>query len=477
MVGLPDTAIKESRERIRSAIKNSGLNYPVKRITINLAPADLKKEGPVFDLAIAVGILAASEQIISYKYKDYIILGELSLDGSVRHINGMLPTLIAGLECGYNKFIIPKANEKEASYLNNAECYAVNSLSEVVKFLSGIQDIPQTVCTEYYINEQVNKFNLDFADVKGQFMAKRALEISVSGGHNILMIGPPGAGKTMLAKCVPTIMPNMTFEEAIEVTKIHSIAGTLDQTQGIVKTRPFRSPHHTATVPSLTGGGANCKPGEISLAHNGVLFLDEMPEYSRKTLETLRQPLEDGTVVISRAKMTLEYPCHFMLVASMNPCPCGNFGSSNPCKCSPNEIHRYVNKLSGPLLDRIDLQVEVDSVSYDDLRSKVKAEPSAVIKQRVEAAREIQRERFKGTKIFTNSEMTNAMLEEFCVISKQSEQLMELAFDKLRLSGRANARILKVARTIADLDGEKNIEPRHIAEAIQYRSLDRKYWE
>ena len=477
MVGLPDTAIKESRERIRSAIKNSGLNYPVKRITINLAPADLKKEGPVFDLAIAVGILAASEQIISYKYKDYIILGELSLDGSVRHINGMLPTLIAGLECGYNKFIIPKANEKEASYLNNAECYAVNSLSEVVKFLSGIQDIPQTVCTEYYINEQVNKFNLDFADVKGQFMAKRALEISVSGGHNILMIGPPGAGKTMLAKCVPTIMPNMTFEEAIEVTKIHSIAGTLDQTQGIVKTRPFRSPHHTATVPSLTGGGANCKPGEISLAHNGVLFLDEMPEYSRKTLETLRQPLEDGTVVISRAKMTLEYPCHFMLVASMNPCPCGNFGSSNPCKCSPNEIHRYVNKLSGPLLDRIDLQVEVDSVSYDDLRSKVKAEPSAVIKQRVEATREIQRERFKGTKIFTNSEMTNAMLEEFCVISKQSEQLMELAFDKLRLSGRANARILKVARTIADLDGEKNIEPRHIAEAIQYRSLDRKYWE
>ena len=343
--------------------------------------------------------------------------------------------------------------------------------------MSGIQDIPQTVCTEYYINEQVNKFNLDFADVKGQFMAKRALEISVSGGHNILMIGPPGAGKTMLAKCVPTIMPNMTFEEAIEVTKIHSIAGTLDQTQGIVKTRPFRSPHHTATVPSLTGGGANCKPGEISLAHNGVLFLDEMPEYSRKTLETLRQPLEDGTVVISRAKMTLEYPCHFMLVASMNPCPCGNFGSSNPCKCSPNEIHRYVNKLSGPLLDRIDLQVEVDSVSYDDLRSKVKAEPSAVIKQRVEAAREIQRERFKGTKIFTNSEMTNAMLEEFCVISKQSEQLMELAFDKLRLSGRANARILKVARTIANLDGEKNIEPRHIAEAIQYRSLDRKYWE
>lgn len=477
VVGLPDAAIKESRERIRSAIKNSGLNYPVKKITINLAPADLKKEGPIFDLAIAVGILAASEQVPVFSYKDYIILGELSLDGSVRHINGILPTLIAGLESGYTKYIVPKANEKEASYLDKAECYAVSNIRDVVDFLTGAKPIEPIKCSEYRIDETINKYNLDFSDVKGQIMAKSALEIAVAGGHNILMIGPPGVGKSMLAKCVPTIMPNMSFEEAIEVTKIHSIAGILDPTQGIVKARPFRSPHHTATVPSLTGGGANAKPGEISLAHNGVLFLDEMPEYSRKTLETLRQPLEDGSVIISRSKITLEYPCQFMLVASMNPCPCGNFGSSNPCKCSPNEIHKYVNKLSGPLLDRIDLQVELDNVSYEDLRIKTKAEPSSAIKERVEMAREIQRERFKGTNVHTNAEMTNAMIEEFCAISKNDEDLLALAFEKRRLSARANTRILKVARTIADLKGSKNIEGRHLVQAVQFRSIDRKYWE
>lgn len=477
VVGLPDTAIKESRERVRSAIKNSGLSYPVKKLTINLAPADLKKEGPVFDLAIAVGILAGSEQIPLNSYKDYIILGELSLDGSVRHINGILPTIIAGVEKGYYKYIIPKANANEASYIDKAQTYAVENLNEVVGFFKGDIKLEPVKCAEYYIDDVVNKYHLDFADVKGQIMAKRALEIAVSGGHNTLMIGPPGAGKTMLAKCVPTIMPNMTFEEAIEVTKIHSIAGILDETQGIVKTRPFRSPHHTATVPSLMGGGVNCKPGEISLAHNGVLFLDEMPEYPRKTLETLRQPLEDGIVIISRSKMTLEYPCHFMLIASMNPCPCGNYGSSRPCKCTPNEIHKYVNKLSGPLLDRIDLQVEVDSVSYEDIKSKIKAEKSEDIKKRVEVARQIQRERFKGSKIFTNAEMTNGMMEEFCAIPKDAEHLMAQAFEKLGLSGRANARILKVARTIADIAESKDIKTTHVAEAIQYRSLDRKYWE
>lgn len=478
-VGLPDTAIKESRERIRSAIKNSLIEYPVKRITINLAPADTKKEGANFDLPIAIGIIAANGGFDTFRYKDYVILGELSLDGGVRRINGIMPLLIAGMQAGYKRFIIPKGNEKEASYIDGIEVYAVASLKDAVSLLKG-EEFEPVKHIGFFDGGIDNRYNLDFAEVKGQQVAKRALEIAVAGGHNVIMIGPPGAGKTMLAKCVPSIMPPMTYEEAVEVTKIHSIAGILDPNIGIVRTRPFRTPHHTATIPSLTGGGANCKPGEISLAHNGVLFLDEMPEYNRKTLETLRQPLEDGVVTISRAKMTLEYPAHFMLIASMNPCPCGNYGSnnpSNPCRCTPAEIHRYISKLSGPLLDRIDLQVEVDNVLYSDLRSKREEEPSAVIRERVEKARAIQYKRYKNSGIYTNSQMSNAMIKKYCELDDVSEKILENAFKKLSLSARAGTRILKVARTIADLDGAERIGVNHIAEAIQYRSLDRKYWE
>lgn len=351
-VGLADTAIKESKERVRSAIKNSLFTYPIRKITINLAPADTKKEGSHFDLAIALGILIANEEIECATYKDYIILGELSLDGSINHVRGVMPLVISAVQKGYKKFILPSKNAKEASFISGIEVYTFDKLAQVVDFLTGKSEVSPLPTSEFVSMQSANKYNVDFSEVKGQFVAKRALEIAVAGGHNVLMIGPPGAGKTMMAKCVPTIMPDMTFEEAIEVTKIHSVAGILDSNVGIVVGRPFRTPHHTATVPALMGGGANAKPGEISLAHNGVLFLDEMPEYQRRTLETLRQPLEDGVAVVSRAKHTLEYPARFMLVASMNPCPCGNLGSkTQECKCTASEIHRYISKLSGPLLD------------------------------------------------------------------------------------------------------------------------------
>lgn len=478
IVGLGDTAVKESKERVRSAIKNSLFAFPLKKITINLAPADSKKEGSYFDLAIAVAILAASEQIEGKSYKDYVMIGELSLDGTLRHIKGVMPLLISALQAGYKKFIIPSANAEEASYVDGCEIYALDNLKSVVELLRGEQEHKPLTTKRFVNNSAFNKYNVDFSEVKGQFVAKRAIEIAVAGGHNIIMIGPPGAGKTMMAKCVPTIMPDMSFEEAIEVTKIHSIAGVLDSSKGIVSRRPFRTPHHTATMPALIGGGANAKPGEVSLAHNGVLFLDEMPEYQRKTLETLRQPLEDGYVTVSRAKQSLEYPARFMLVASMNPCPCGNFGSkTQQCKCTANEIHKYVSKLSGPLIDRIDLQIEVDNISYEELRGDGEAESSAEIKKRVEKARAIQRERYKGSNIFVNAYMTNAQVKKYCALDKTCETLLKNAFEKLNLSARASTRILKVARTIADLEGSENIRPQHITEAIQYRSLDRKYWE
>lgn len=475
MVGLASTATKESKERVRSAIKNSGYMYPAKRIIVNLAPADTKKEGPVFDLAVAVGLLAATGQLENKTYKDYVFIGELALDGNVRAINGIMPLLISAMQDGHKKFIIPAENATEASFISGIEVYALSTLRDIIDLLSGVVYEPVAM-SDYAQAAKNHPYNVDFADVKGQTVAKRALEIAVAGGHNAIMIGPPGAGKTMLAKCVPTIMPDMTFEEAIEVTKVHSIAGILDSSVGIVTTRPFRTPHHTTTVPALVGGGLKARPGEVSLANHGVLFLDEMPEYTRHALETLRQPLEDRKVTVSRVLRTVEYPANFMMIASMNPCPCGNYGAKDQvCRCTPQQIHNYIGKLSGPLMDRIDLQIEVDNITYDELRGKQTAESSAVIKQRVNRVREIERERFKGLDIRTNAEMGPKEMAKYCAIDKDSERLLERAFQKLGLSARGTTRILKVARTIADIEGCENIKSTHIAEAIQYRGVDRKY--
>ncbi len=476
LVGLASTATKESKERIRAAIKNSGLLYPQKRITINLAPADTKKEGPSFDLGIAVAILCASEQIKGDKYKNYVLIGELSLDGSLRHVNGIMPIVISAMQHGYKNFIIPSCDALEASYVGGINAYAFNTLSDVVSFLNGAEAVPQE--TRRFSSESMDcSKSFDFADVKGQTVAKRALEIAVSGGHNVIMIGPPGGGKTMLAKCIPSIMPDMTFEEAVEVTKIHSIAGELDSNVGIVKTRPFRSPHHTVTVPALIGGGTKSKPGEVSLANLGVLFLDEMPEYQRNALESLRQPLEDRKISVSRVQRTINYPANFMLVASMNPCPCGNYGSkTNECRCTSQQIHNYLSRLSAPLLDRIDLQIEVDNLSYDEFRSKEKTETSAEIKVRIEKARAIQRKRFENVGILTNAEMTEKHIKRYCALDEPSEKLLKMAFERLNLSARGTSRILKVARTIADIEGSENVLSKHVAEAIQYRQLDRRYY-